>query len=58
MSEDNATPTTPRRARRPWSTPKIIEGSIARGVKGPRAPFLDGSGASSHSSASLSPVHS
>ncbi len=58
MSEDDTsrTPATPR--RRPWSKPTIIEGSLARGVNGPRPPFLDGTGADSHSSAVLSPVHS
>jgi hypothetical protein len=58
MSENDKTPPPAPHPRRPWSAPTIIEGSLARGVQGPRAPFIDGSGASSHSSPSLDPVHS
>jgi hypothetical protein len=58
MSEDEKSPAPPALQRRPWSKPTIIEGSLARGVKGPRPPFLDGSGADSRSNTALSPVHS
>jgi len=58
-NEITAADDTPPRRRR-WATPVVIKPSkgIADVVRGPGPPYLDGSGASSASSAILKPVHS